>query len=61
MNFFRSEEHIRNWAQFNPDPAIHVIMPLAGWMDRFSQERFQVRLRPDYVTWYTAWRAQQAR
>lgn len=61
MNFFRSEEHMRNWAQFNPDPAIHVIMPLAGWMDRFSREQFQGRSRPDYVSWHTARRAQEGR
>ena len=61
MNFFRSEEHARNWAQFNPDPTIPVIMPLAGWMERFSQERFQRRLQSDYVSWHTARRAQQRR
>ncbi len=61
MNFFRSEEHMRNWAQFDPDSTTHVIMPLAGWMDRFSGERFKERLRPDYVSWHAAWRAQQGR
>ncbi len=61
MNFFRSEEHMRNWAQFDPDPAVSVIMPLAGWMERFSREQFKARLRTDYVSWLKAFRAQQGR
>ncbi len=61
MNFFRSEEHMRNWAQLNPDHAAKDVMPLAGWMARFSGERFKNRLRPDYVSWYLPWKAEQAR
>ena len=52
---------MRNWAQLNPDHAAKDVMPLAGWMARFSGERFKNRLRPDYVSWYLPWKAEQAR
>jgi hypothetical protein len=51
MNFFRSEEHMKNWAQFNPMSESHIIKPLADWMDMFSEERFRVRPNPNYVSW----------
>ena len=56
MNFFRSEEHMRSWARFDPASDKQVIMPLGDWMTRFSAERFRVRARPDYMSW----RAQSA-
>ena len=51
MNFFRSEEHMRNWAQFDPKSESHIIKPLADWMDGFSPERFRVRANTNYVSW----------
>ena len=51
MNFFRSEEHMRNWAQFDPNSEIHAIKPLADWMDGFSEEKFRVRGNRNYVSW----------
>lgn len=51
MNFFRSEEHMKNWAQFDPKSESHIIKPLAEWMDTFGEERFRVRPNPDYISW----------
>ena len=45
MNLFRSEEHPRRWAQFNPIET--NLQPLAYWLERFSGERFRARIRPD--------------
>ena len=50
MNLFRSEEHARNWSQF--DPAYEEnLKPLSYWVKRFSAERFRARTRPDYFSW----------
>ncbi|MEJ2092576.1 MAG: hypothetical protein P8X65_10340 [Syntrophobacterales bacterium] len=49
MNLFRSEEHIRNWAQF--DPATEEgILPLADLVKIFSGNFFRQRLDPDYAS-----------
>ena len=49
MNLFRSEEHIRNWARF--DPATEEgILPLANLAQVFSGNFFRKRLDPDYVS-----------
>ena len=53
MNLFRSEEHPRAWAAFNPDLA-HNLQPLAYWLERFSAERFRMRSRADYISWLRA-------
>jgi hypothetical protein len=60
MNLFRSEEHARRWASFNPEypQGLH---PLAWWVERFSAPLFRERSRPDYVSWLTAWREAQRR
>lgn len=50
MNLFRSEEHPRHWAQFNPDFEANL-QPLSYWLERFSGERFRARIRPDYISW----------
>jgi hypothetical protein len=50
MNLFRSEEHPRAWASFNPDLG-HNLRPLSYWLERFSAERFRRRIRPDYISW----------
>ncbi len=50
MNLFRSEEHARNWSQF--DAAYEEnLKPLSYWLDRFSAERFRARSRLDYFSW----------
>jgi len=49
MNFFRSEEHIRNWVRFDPATA-DGIMPLNDLVKLFSCEYFRRRLAPDYFS-----------
>ncbi len=50
MNLFRSEEHARNWSEF--DPAYETnLKPLSHWADRFSAERFKARARTDHFSW----------
>ena len=49
MNLFRSEEHIRNWARF--DPATEEgILPLPDVAKVFSGNFFRKRLDLDYVS-----------
>ena len=49
MNFFRSEEHIRNWAQFNPDSA-GASLPLNDEVTVFSTEAAKHRLSGDFIS-----------
>lgn len=56
MNFFRSEEHARNWSQFNPEME-EQLQPLAFYAERFAGEMFRARTRTDFMSW----RAEQAR
>ncbi len=49
MNLFRSEEHIRNWARFDPATG-EGILPLANLTKVFSGNLFRKRLDPDYVS-----------
>jgi len=49
MNLFRSEEHIRNWAQFDSS-AEDGIMPLDDLVKLFSGSYFSRRLDPDWVS-----------
>ncbi len=49
MNLFRSEEHIRNWARFDP-ATTEGILPLEDMVRLFSGNMFRRRLEPDYVT-----------
>jgi hypothetical protein len=60
MNLFRSEEHARAWTQFDPAHE-NMLQPLFAWIERFSAPMFRERARPDYITWYTEWRASQQR
>ena len=53
MNLFRSEEHCRNWASFNPEFE-EQLKPLSYWLERFSQERHRARIRPDFISWLAA-------
>jgi len=49
MNLFRSEEHIKSWAQY--DPATEEgILPLPDLVKLLSGNLFQRRLDPDYVS-----------
>ena len=49
MNLFRSEEHIRNRARF--DPATEEgILPLQDLVKIYSGNFFRKRLEPDYVS-----------
>ncbi len=50
MNLFRSEEHARNWAQFNPDFE-KTLQPVSFWLEVFSGEMFKARGRPDFISW----------
>ena len=58
MNLFRSEDHVRNWAQFNPDSA-DGIAPLADWVAIFSTEGRKHLLDPDYVSKWRPRRGQE--
>ena len=49
MNFFRSEEHIRNWAQFNPD-SVDASLPLNDEVTVFSTEAAKHRLSGDFIS-----------
>ena len=49
MNLFRSEEHIRNWARFDPATA-EGIFPLEDVVSLFTGNFFQRRLDSDYVS-----------
>ena len=49
MNLFRSEEHIRNWARFDP-AAEEGILPLSDVAQVFSGNFLRKRLDPDYVS-----------
>jgi hypothetical protein len=48
MNLFRSEEHVRNWSQYDPECA-EGAMPLADYVTLFSTGLFRERLQPDYL------------
>jgi len=49
MNLFRSEEHIRSWARFDPVTE-EGILSLAKLAELFSGNLFRRRLDPDYVS-----------
>jgi hypothetical protein len=49
MNLFRSEEHIRNWARFDPSTEEGII-PLPDLVKLFSGSFFRRRLDPDWVS-----------
>ena len=48
MNFFRSEEHARNWRGFKPGTE-EGIVELAALVKVFSSNLFTRRLNPDYI------------
>lgn len=49
MNFFRSEEHIRNWIRFDPTTEDGIVS-LNDLVKLFSCEYFRRRLDPDYFS-----------
>ena len=49
MNFFRSEEHLRNWEGFR-ESAKGGIIALRSLMRLFSGPYFKNRRQPDYVS-----------
>jgi hypothetical protein len=49
MNLFRSEEHIRNWARYDP-AAKQGILPLENIVKVFSGKFFQKRLDLNYAS-----------
>ncbi|MBW2090700.1 MAG: hypothetical protein JRI34_01060 [Deltaproteobacteria bacterium] len=49
MTFFRSEEHLRNWAQFDSDKAGGIIS-LSDLVKLFSGSYFRRRMDSDYVS-----------
>ncbi len=60
MNLFRSEEHVRNWAQFNPDSA-EGIMPMEDWLSVVSTEEHKHFLDGDYISRWLPYKSQQQR
>lgn len=59
MTFFRSEEHLRNWAQFNP-PTKEGIISLSDLVKLFSGRLFKRRMDADYVSHIREYRAEMA-
>jgi hypothetical protein len=49
MHFFRSEEHLRNWADFSADKEEGTV-PLPDLVKLFSCDFFRRRLDPDYIS-----------
>ena len=49
MNLFRSEEHIRNWARYDP-AAEQGILPLQNVVNVFSGKFMQKRLDMNYAS-----------
>ena len=49
MNFFRSEEHLRNRPGFEP-AALDGIIALTDLMQFFSGSYFKKRMEPDYFS-----------
>ncbi len=56
--FFRSEEHVRNWADFTADKEDGII-PLSDVLTMFSADVSRRRLDPDYVSQLAKYRAQR--
>ena len=50
MHFFRSEEHARNWSQFNPE-AEEQLQSLEFYAERFAEPMFRARTRADFMSW----------
>jgi len=53
MNLFRSEEHARDWEEYDPAMA-HLVRPVEWWADTFSAPMFRERGRSDFISWVTS-------
>ena len=60
MNFFRSEEHARNWSLWNEE-SVEMLQPLQFYADRFAGEMFRARVRTDFISWSDEQRKQRER
>jgi len=49
MLFFRSEEHLKKWAQYDPGTK-NGISQLSGLLTMFSSNLFRRRLETEYIT-----------
>jgi hypothetical protein len=49
MNFFRSEEHVKDWSLYTP-LGEDYILPIDDWAKIFSSKIFKQRLDPDYLS-----------
>jgi hypothetical protein len=49
MLFFRSEEHLKNWARYDPATK-NGICQLEGLLTMFSSNVFKRRMDPDYFS-----------
>ena len=49
MNFFRSEEHLSNWADYDPSTRDGIV-PLKDLVKLFSGNYFRRRLDKDYLS-----------
>ena len=59
MNLFRSEEHARNWSEYDHTTDA-TLRPVAFWADLFGTPVFRQRGRIDYVTWLHSEQGQAA-
>ena len=57
MNFFRSEEHVRNWSLFDSGTEDGIV-PLDDLVKLFSCEYFRRRVDPDYFSNRLEYRAE---
>ena len=48
MNLFRSEEHVKEWSEYDPISE-ESIMPVADWAYAVGSKLFSRRLDPDYL------------
>ncbi len=51
MHFFRSEEHLRNWAGFDEEKQGGIIS-LTDLVKLTSIDHFRKRMEPDYISHY---------
>ena len=51
MHFFRSEEHLRNWAGFDAEKEGGIIS-LSDLVELTSIDHFRKRFEPDYISRY---------
>lgn len=52
MHLFRSEEHARDWEEYDLRMA-HLLRPVEWWADTFSSPMFRARGRDDFISWVT--------